>query len=885
MAVAEPNIGTMLIPGRWWYRPILPKEALFPFACRQTLTSFLRSASSQLSRKRPADTFLDFLTNSTSIIIVFLNELSGALMNAESTNLEPADALSHYLEINPEGSLANVVDMRQQEKKLKVVAEDILQKFLDSKAYNCEPVRIFLQEILAGLILEMTVQSCSKPEWINGWIVYLLEEADTELMDAIDAGVGGVTANGAMKLPSQLSTNEHPVKPIEYPNGNTAETQTKIEHKRTLSRAEDAMEEAMQEAQRISELMAIEDARRGETPDECFSSAATTVGGATPTSSQSDLGVDGNNSPARLSEESQRAFATADSLPEGSAPSFTSFDQIVPSYQPTALQSDTTAPRSSAIPPLTLHNAIISIFDDSTPGEKGIMRSKPTTECLLQIEPATSQHPGWMIARKYADFETLHEVLRRISVVSGVAGFTERHPTIPEWKNRTKAALRVDLERYLRNALSFERLAESEGMKRFLEKDQGLGKSSPSVSKGGFGFPSPSAFETMGKGMLDVLVSAPKGVAGGGKAIVGGVTGVLGTVGSLGQKKAAPASPIKTTQRSSTNLSRIDSSSLGATSPGRSRESLDSLRSPLNTSVDSTSVPPLPIRPSKATSERHDTPFTGDPFELDNTQRSSVNEQMSNGAGQKLIPSVPDAENELHLPPLPSEIDDDYNAFQDSPRPSTSADDRSTFRSSISTVPTTIASSGRKSISSSMRSSEMPLATPLPPKREAPQPLSEEETQVAVELFFAVINELYTLSSAWNIRRTLLNAAKGFLLRPGNPNLEAIRVLLQKTVIEDNTTDAGLAAHLTKLRENSLPTEDELKAWPPPPAEEEKNKLRQKARKLLVERGMPQALTSVMGAAASGEALGRVFDCLQIEQVARGLVFALTLQGIRAVTQ
>jgi Sorting nexin C terminal len=61
--------------------------------------------------------------------------------------------------------------------------------------------------------------------------------------------------------------------------------------------------------------------------------------------------------------------------------------------------------------------------------------------------------------------------------------------------------------------------------------------------------------------------------------------------------------------------------------------------------------------------------------------------------------------------------------------------------------------------------------------------------------------------------------------------------------------------------------------------------LRVKARRLLVERGMPRALTSVMGSAASGEALGRVFDCLQVQEVARGLMFALLLQALRATTQ
>jgi len=156
---------------------------------------------------------------------------------------------------------------------------------------------------------------------------------------------------------------------------------------------------------------------------------------------------------------------------------------------------------------------------------------------------------------------------------------------------------------------------------------------------------------------------------------------------------------------------------------------------------------------------------------------------------------------------------------------------------------------------------------------------------MVVELMFATITELYQLSSAWALRKTLLTAAKTFLLRPGNPQLESIRQLLQTTVLDANTSDEGIAAHLRKMRENALPTEDELKAWPPELSDDEKEKLRRKARKLLVERGMPQALTSVMGQAASGEALGKVFDCLQMNAVARGLVFGLLLQGMRAITQ
>jgi hypothetical protein len=162
--------------------------------------------------------------------------------------------------------------------------------------------------------------------------------------------------------------------------------------------------------------------------------------------------------------------------------------------------------------------------------------------------------------------------------------------------------------------------------------------------------------------------------------------------------------------------------------------------------------------------------------------------------------------------------------------------------------------------------------------------MSEPETRVAVELLFAIINELYTLSSAWNIRRTLLAAAKSFLLRPGNPSLLSIQSLIQSSVLDCNTSDSGIAAHLKKLRENTLPTDQERAAWPTEMTAEEKENLRIKARKLLIESGVPAALMGVMGQAATSEALGRLFDCLQIEEVARGLMFGVILQAVRTVT-
>ncbi|KXL47761.1 MAG: hypothetical protein FE78DRAFT_69070, partial [Acidomyces sp. 'richmondensis'] len=241
----------------------------------------------------------------------------------------------------------------------------------------------------------------------------------------------------------------------------------------------------------------------------------------------------------------------------------------------------------------------------------------------------------------------------------------------------------------------------------------------------------------------------------------------------------------------------------------------------------------------------------------------------------------------LSLPPPPSEMPDDFDTPPSPTRKSTETSRSTASNNQMSNsaeTPPTPPPRPTNHLSlqdSSAKSSPKAAAKPK-------EPLSDRETAVAVELMFAVIQELYTLSSAWQIRRTLLSAAKNFLLRPGNPQLVAITQLLQESLLDSNLSDSGIAAHIYKLRYNTLPTVAELEAWKkdyPEKTAEQKEELRAKARKLLVQKGMPIALQSVMGAAASGEALGKVFDCLQIEKVGRGLVFGLLLQALRIITQ
>ncbi len=885
-------------------------------SCRQTLTAFLISVSGHLSRKRPADNFVDFVTRSSSFMIILLQEIAAAIQ--ASPGDVPTEAVDLYLKMKRDSTLSNILDPDYQLKQFSVAAEDILQNYLEPKTYNCMPARIFLHQILAKVVLEMIVVSCSKPEWINGWIVYLLEDGEPELLNAIDAGV----EDNAEKLEDIKTTTVRAERLSEE-----VMSPQKRAHKRVVSKAQEAMDEAMQEAQRLSQMIAEEDAKRLKEQQKNASSStlgddqseSTTQGIVTPTSSQSgtpaeseatDIGVSPRSVPVSSRGPPATPPTAFEEPKQEMKRSFTSFDQLIPSSGPTALMDN--PPPVERPPPLTLHDCTMSIFDDSMPNEKGIIKTKPVAEYLIQIEPRSHHHSGWMTARKYAEFENLHEVIRRIAAITGSTGFLETHSTLPTWKGHTKASLRGELERYLNGAVQYKPLAESEGMKRFLEKEVGSGKT-PGGGFPGMGWAG-QTFDTVGKGMMDVLTKAPKEVAGGGKALLGGVTGVLGSVTTpLGGSKKNRDSTINTantTPSNTTNESPTLARSSMSTAPIQTRHSrAESTLSELPTHIRSESVVSVARRTSTDSIRNPNSPVIDQqpqreaPMERrpsynpdGDGKRSGVSSKFASRSNSRAasmrnsidqLSPVMGGDQILNLPPMPSEIADDYNVSRQSREPTHARGASRSRPSTASQMNDAPPPFQRRPSATSLASSTLPTTTKPQSKPTKPEhtPLSEAETTVLVELFFAVINELYTLSSAWGLRRTLLNAAKTFLLRPGNPQLASITSLLQTTVLNDNTCDEGLAYHLRKIRENALPTEEELKAWPAEMSDDAKEKLRVKARKLLVERGMPQALTSVMGQAASGEALGKVFDCLQEQRIARGMMFGLVLQGLRAVTQ
>ncbi|KAH7148678.1 PXA domain-containing protein [Dactylonectria macrodidyma] len=883
---------------KWWYSPIIPADHAFPLACRRTLTSYLLAISSHMSRKRPADAFLDLLTNSSSIVIVFMSELASAFGDLPpDSRMTAAEAVHQYLAENPECHLANLLNQRQQAAKFKMVAEDLLV-FLDRNAYNCDPLRVFLREILANSVLEKTLQTCSKPEWINGWIVYLLEAGEPNLNHAIDVGMqtGPETVIATQSVCADLDGNVGNIgiaKPgrgsLENERGRRRET---AGHKKKLSKADEEMEEAMEEMKRMNEMIAKEEAlrKRESTATDASQAAArsssdsdnkqkrfsTTEASPAPVlnghkslfsvTSTDGFSTRSDTAPTPVTPKSPMDTSSPNSSPGGSEGArFTSFDQIVPQGQTEEEEED--APKK----PFTLHNAGLTVHDDAS-GEQGRIRTKPNSDYWVQVEPAVAGYSGWMIVRRYSDFETLHEILRRIANISGATAFTELHKDLPNWKVHTRESLRGELERYLRDACWYKSLAESEGMRRFLEKSQGH---THGDSKSGFGW------ETVGKNMLDVLTTAPKGAMEGGKSLVGGVTGVFGNIAGLNRRSTNQSVDLTLNSSSRLSLStppRMDS----IKSPVRStRDSLDSQRSSV-ISTQPGKMPPMERRPSYQSQYDSDADAKlgrsdrNDSSSAPASGRPSREHSRAPSLAQLRSPSSVSLEF-MKLPPPPDQMTDDYGS------PTSGGDMQNKMGEGENDVTQKQGRAGSPQVPTPPPSVTGGKKGPLKPGRQYAQ-LSESETRVAVELGFAVINEMYTLSSAWNIRRTLLTAAKSFLLRPGNPSLLTVQSLIQNSVIDANTSDAGIAGHFRKLRENMMPTEQELADWPAEATAEEKEKLRIKARHLLIQSGVPAALKGVMGQAATGEALGRMFDSLQNEEVARGLIFGLILQMVRIVT-
>src|SRR5690606_2999148 len=126
----------------------------------------------------------------------------------------------------------------------------------------------FLREIIANVMLESTLKTCSQPEWINGWIVHLLEGGEPDFSQAIDVGMQSNRDSNPGLLPdldhgaaTGTVLTAHSTS-LESEHDGAQQKEPVDNHKKKLSKAEEEMEEATEEMKRLNQLIAEEDSKR-----------------------------------------------------------------------------------------------------------------------------------------------------------------------------------------------------------------------------------------------------------------------------------------------------------------------------------------------------------------------------------------------------------------------------------------------------------------------------------------------------------------------------------------------------------------------------------------------------------------------------------------------
>ena len=661
--------------------------------CRQSLRHLLLGISSHISHKRPGDAFLGVTIGLSSVLVVFLKELSKALQ--DQTDSDAQESIRAYLQQTPDSPLANILDRQEQEKKLRSVASDFLEAFLDPTTRRCEPVFVLLREILVDGAFQSVLVNCSRPEWINEWIVYLLEGDEPDIMNVIDAEVGRV-ARGELKSSSAETAEE----------GNT--------------RKDEAAWAAGKEAENLSSLVDQSSAYEIRFSDDLTTSTQSTNPCSTPISTRSEwLGAGSNGNLADLEECTSMqgpAHGKQDAEP------FTAFEQILQPIDPRS--------EASELRQLTLFKAKVTILDDLSQDATALRLKPTTTEYLLQIEPLSPHYAGWVISRRYSDFEALHDTVSRIAVISG-ADFS--YKALPAWKGLTRGSHRTALETYLGSALALMPIAECEAMRRFLKKDQAPEK--PSASNTILTFATTDAFQNIGKGVKNAFATAPKGAAGSGKAFIDSVNGVFG---GTKRSRSSALQEVPLASPASREVPQPERSTLASSQPaGGSAHVEEHLLDESQGVAANIAVPGS--SDTKRPTEAH--PEAGGPS-TGTTNRTSLEMPSrvtpAESQGNKVKRHSLDASV---ASPSDSSSSADMKMTPRNHRPSISAD-------SIETR-------------SEARKSGAPDDIGKGPHH---MPLTTDETRIITELIFTIINEVFGLTSVWTVRAHLLKAAKTFIL-------------------------------------------------------------------------------------------------------------------------
>ncbi|KAK6355047.1 hypothetical protein TWF696_004173 [Orbilia brochopaga] len=896
-----------------WYTNIIPDDSSFPATCHQHLTqSFLR-VSNRLGEKRPAEIFISTVANMSETVIIFMQELSQALNSTRDIKT----GIQTYIRKNRDSSLSIMLNRGYQRRELGYCAKEIVEQYAPEDLKVCEPVVMFLRHVLRSTVLSNMVEKFSDPEFINEWIIYLFEYKESTgpskegvgaVLQAFDRSVAGA-AQTSLPAVSTIATSD-PEFAAQSPPGSSikeefdavaqalGETVGK-DAQRALPRVSTAILPDTQfmtqsptqspirsQPQSLSQSPTVRKENLPTFPAqtngvngthhhsesvqyESIPNGKTSLDGRRSLDSTSD-GRNQSRTQSRTQSQNQSPVDVQSHSPLGgslkrnssNASSRVSLSEMSMTPYKTSSESSRSGldnGEHSKRVGVNLLNARVTVLDTGPAfNPPRVLKSKPKTPFMIQIEPLDAA--GWIVMKNYQDFEVLHDTLIKLAGPTGSTKYKLAYTEgLPSWKERTVDELVALLELFLRIALSEEGLAGSETLYKWFQKDEvRREREKQERIENSVFWRSGAQIENMGKNVLGAITKAPQSASEGGKAFLGGIKKALTsqtpvqTPGAERENGRSPFAFIKQnisrstliggddstiSEKSSISLDRDDASITGSQAPTQNRGRF-SLRIDFPRSFTiGDSNPPLPPRRS-ASATRSKTssyqPLNG----ADDSQLArppSLLEEQVDGTGEATLtfdPADPQF-NGISLPPPPSEIDN------------------------VTAASTTAAYEG----------------------------ISEQETQIVLEIMFSIINELYGLSTAWMIRRSFLNIAKSVMLLPGNSTLSNMRNMIQADVLEANTSPEAISDYVRQVRKNSLPTAAESEEWEKthtPRTAEEKEELRRRARKVLSE-SLPQGLTALLGVNQTKEALSQLFDALQERDVARGLWTSLLAKAVQVL--
>jgi len=721
------------------------------------------------------------IMSASSTLIVFFRELRAATVETES-----ASGVATYIRNNPDSALAQMVDERFQREKLRHLASRLLAAFAKSTDFECEAGRLFAREMLTLQVFDLTATMCSSASYINWYIVETFKDVQEQ---------GGL-----------LGTDSR------------------------AKDAEAAMARAVAEAAEMTRLLELEKAGANASTEELSPPLPARpplpeVEPAVPKTTFASLLSDpeilpqpNRNSPPVTSDRRDilgpwSVNSSTDALPMPTSQPLES-PELVSSLQHDESQES------------TLQHAKITLLDLSTDAGSGKpIKQRSTLSYMITIEPPGGRVPGWMAIKQFADFDTLHDVLRRLAAVGGIRTFP---PELPEWKGRQHQRLADDLEDYLKMALSVKQLADSEAMKRFFGKEiteQSLGRKN-------------KAWQPL-KG-----VSAPlKGVSGGMRDAAEGSQKLLAAAWATtaGMSKKRSSTPVKEkSDRPETPVKDI-------------REEVA-----VHEEDSAEHSPPFGDSTSMSRSGTQDTSSENEPDR--NSTSSSLN-------GYKFI-----GDDESNKSASSTSLETQSVPYR-TPEPEPEQ------LSQVAMPPTS------ESIPLSPPSSSKSPSPPPPPQERPTKPavkqatpeLSANDAQQILDIGFSILSEFYALSPrTWAIRKSLLNLLKSLLISNGRTYIETIRTMLQEDLINKClASDDWLSSQVKAVTEAMFPS------VPPTPIDDAAYKVQ--AKELFMTKLLPETMRGLMGGAATSQALEVVFEALQDQRVAKGIMVALMCDTIRSL--